>query len=67
MAAGARCDREGKGQWEGPPVGKETGRSLGRTAGGLLFRPGFGTAGLKEAFPGGQTGLCNSSPGSHWN
>lgn len=66
MAAGTRCDREGKGQWEGCTVGKETGRSLVRT-GGLLFKPGLGTGGLKEALPREQTGQRNFSPGGHWN
>lgn len=65
MAAGARCDREGKGQREGPTVGKETGTSLGRTAGRSKSR--LGTGGLKEVLPGGQTGLRNFSPGSHWD
>jgi len=51
----------GKGTWEIPR--KDPGRSLGRTA----KRPRLGAGGLKETFPGAQTGLCNCSPGSHWD
>lgn len=60
MSAGARCDREGKGQWEGPTVGMETGWSLGGTAGRM-----FQTQAQNWWIEGGFH--SNFSPGSHWD
>ena len=54
---------KGKDSEKGPAAGKETGRSLRRTA--KRPKPRLRADGMKETFPGGQTGLCNCSPGSH--